>query len=151
MGSLVSDLRGDGAIHWVTGSSAPCTGVFKPVFLDSGLPEQGPQPGDQDDSATLWWRHEALHRALLGRDGPWTDFGQERDAMEHSFAVRAEAALQADTAERRRVTEACWREADEAESRWLRAATSRNAPAPLRRSYAESWQRHNELACMAVG
>ena len=34
VGSLVSDLRDDGATHWVTGTSAPCTGVFKPVFFE---------------------------------------------------------------------------------------------------------------------
>jgi secernin len=150
VGSMVSDLRAGDAIHWVTGSSAPCTGVFKPVFLDSGLPEQGPRPGDQHDSATLWWRHEALHRALLGRDAPWPGFARERDAMEQDFAARAEAALHADTAERRRVTEACWREADEAEARWLRTTTSRNAPATLRRAYTKSWQVHSELACTEV-
>ncbi len=151
VGSLVCDLRDGAAIHWVTGTSAPCTGVFKPVFLDSGLPEQGPQPGNRHDADTLWWRHETLHRALLSRDGPWLDFAEERDAMERRFAERAAAALHADTAGRRGVTEACWREAEQAEARWLRAASSRNAPSTLRRSYRDSWQRHNELACMAVG
>ncbi|MCC6717041.1 MAG: C69 family dipeptidase, partial [Acetobacteraceae bacterium] len=65
--AMVSDLgeTGDGkagAVHWVTGTSAPCTSIFKPVFLDAGLPAQGPRPGDRHDPATLWWRHEQLHR-----------------------------------------------------------------------------------------
>jgi dipeptidase len=150
VGSLVSDLRGGDAVHWVTGTSAPCTGVFKPVFLDSGLPDSGPQPGDRHDPDTLWWRHEMLHRALLRADAPWAEFATERDALERRFSERAEAALRADTATRRAVTEQCWQEAEAAEARWLRAASSRNAPASLRRSYVQSWAKHDRLACMAV-
>ena len=36
--SLVSHLGRSGATHFVTGTSAPCTSVFKPVWLDAGLP-----------------------------------------------------------------------------------------------------------------
>jgi dipeptidase len=150
VGSLVSDLQDAGAIHWVTGTSAPCTGVFKPVFLDSGLPDIGAEPGDQYDPRTLWWRHEALHRALLRGDGRWADFAAERDAMERDFAVRATAALDADTAARSRVTEECWREAAAAEARWLRAAAARNTPSARRGAYLRSWERHDRLACWAA-
>jgi dipeptidase len=150
VGSLVSDLRAGGSVHWVTGTSAPCTGVFKPVFLDCGLPDLGPRPGGEHDPETYWWRHEALHRALLRGDGPWPGFAAERDAMERDFAARAEVALSADAAERRRVMEACWRDAAAAEARWLRAAAARNAPSSRRRSYLRSWERHDRLACMAA-
>jgi secernin len=147
VGSLVSDLRDGGSIHWVTGTAAPCTGIFKPVFLDSGLADTGPRPGDRYDERTLWWRHEALHRALLRGDGAWAAFAAERDAMERDFAVRAAAALAADTATRSRVSEACWREAAAAETRWLRAAAGRNTPSSRRGTYLRSWDRHDRLAC----
>jgi hypothetical protein len=141
--ALVCDLRDNAAVHWVTGTSAPCTSIFKPVFFDSGLPDLGPQPGDRDDRATLWWRHEALHRARLGADGPWPGFAAERDALERTFIARAGAALAATTAERRRVTLACWREAAAAEARWLAAVPA----APARRGpYLRSWAKHDGLA-----
>src|SRR5207237_125244 len=79
----VSDLRETGAVHWVTGTSAPCTSVFKPVFIDAGLPPQGARPGDRHDPATLWWRHEALHRTMVQGDyaGAMAWFRPERDAL----------------------------------------------------------------------
>ena len=34
--AMVSELRAGGAVHWVTGTAAPCTSVFKPVLLELG-------------------------------------------------------------------------------------------------------------------
>jgi secernin len=74
-----------GDVHWVTGTAAPCTGLFKPVRVDRPLSaaEVGPLPTDRADADSLYWRHERLHRAVL-RDpsthlGPWVT---ERDAVE---------------------------------------------------------------------
>jgi dipeptidase len=64
-GSMVSHLSKDGDTHWVTGTAAPCTSVFKPVWLDAGLPDLGPAPTETYDERTLWWQHENLHRELL--------------------------------------------------------------------------------------
>jgi len=61
--SWVADLRGRGR-HWATGTSAPCTSLFKPVEV--GVPvDLGPQPGNVFDNRTLWWRHELLHRSTM--------------------------------------------------------------------------------------
>ena len=145
-GSLVADLRDGAAVHWTTGTAAPCTGVFKPVFLDAGLPDAGLQPGDRYDTATLWWRHEMLHRAMLRDAGVWTPYATERDALERSFLARAESALAADAAERRRVSERCWLEANEAEQRWLEDLQARNVPPARRRAFLRSWDLHDRLA-----
>ena len=64
-GSMISHLSKDGDTHWVTGTAAPCTSVFKPVWLDAGLPDLGPAPTATYDERTLWWQHENLHRELL--------------------------------------------------------------------------------------
>ena len=144
VGSLVSDLRGTGALHWVTGTSAPCTSVFKPVFVADGLPEQGAIPGDGFDGETLWWRHEVLHRALL-TDYPaaMAEIGPERDALEAGFIARMAPLIAAPGAERHRAVAACWREAAAAEAGWLRRIAGRAAP---RRSYLGAWRRHDRLA-----
>ncbi len=64
-GSMISQLSKSGDTHWLTGTAAPCTSVFKPVWMDSGLPDMGPEPDGTYDEQTLWWRHENLHREIL--------------------------------------------------------------------------------------
>ena len=62
---MVSEIHPDYAVHWVTGTAAPCTSIFKPVLVDAPLPAHGPLPTDRFDPRTLWWRHEELHRAAI--------------------------------------------------------------------------------------
>lgn len=75
----------DGDAHWVTGTAAPCTGLFKPVRVDRPLSpvHMGPLPTDRADANSLFWRHERLHRAVLRE--PKAHLGRlaaERDAVE---------------------------------------------------------------------
>lgn len=65
VGSLVAHLDGGLNTAWVTGTSAPCTGLFKPVWLQAGLSDLGPTPEGTFNSETMWWKHEMLHRAVL--------------------------------------------------------------------------------------
>jgi len=64
-GSMISHLTKTGNTHWVTGTSAPCTSVFKPVWLESGLPDLGPSPTEFYNAQTLWWQHENLYREIM--------------------------------------------------------------------------------------
>jgi dipeptidase len=149
VGSMVSELRPETAVHWVTGSSAPCLSVFKPVILSAGLPEQGAVPTDRCDAGARWWRHERVHRAALQDFPGWVQtFAASRDALEHGFRDRIDAALAADLGDDhlRRETAACWREADAAEARW--EASLRAADDPASSPYRESWNRLSRLAGM---
>jgi dipeptidase len=82
--SWVADLRQGTMRHWVTGTAAPCTSLFKPVNVDRPL-DLGPAPGPRADDS-LWWRHERLHRTVM-RDP--AELGQlftvERDAIEATW------------------------------------------------------------------
>jgi secernin len=62
--SWVARLDPSGVTHWVTGTAAPCVGLFKPVRVDTPV-DLGPAPGERDDGASLWWRHERLHRRVI--------------------------------------------------------------------------------------
>ena len=80
--SWVAELRPGAVRHWVTGTAAPCAGLFKPVRVDEPL-DLGPPPTDRADARSLWWRHERLHRRVMrdpARLRPL--FADERDAVE---------------------------------------------------------------------
>jgi dipeptidase len=90
-GALVAHLARDLSTCWLTGTSATCTGIFKPVYLGSaGLPDLGPEPTGTHDPESLWWAHERLHRAVI-RDYPTRLplYRTERDALEAAFLSEA--------------------------------------------------------------
>lgn len=125
--SWVAELGSGRAVHWLTATAAPDTGIFKPVFFGpgwtgAGRPDFGPAPGDAFDARTRWWRHERLHRAVL-RNYPerLAAFAGERDRLEASFVARVEALIRrgGSAAEAGALSRAIWREADAAEARWL--------------------------------
>jgi dipeptidase len=118
VGSLVSHLKPESPLHWLTGTSAPCTSVFKPVWLDAGLPDLGPAPTAEPELASLWCRHEAFHREVVRdfaalRERYWP----ERDALEARFLGKLPAA-NAVLTERKAYTSMCFSEADEVLARW---------------------------------
>jgi dipeptidase len=146
-GSLVSELHPTDAVHWVTGTAAPCTSVFKPVLLDVTLPVLGSLPTDRFDPRTLWWRHERMHRAALLTDFAKfiEDIRSERDALEASFDVRMKAVLNGGSAaDRARVVAECWSQALDAEDRWFarmnRTAATEETP------YRTAWLKMNQIA-----
>ncbi len=77
--------------YWATGTSAPCTGIFKPLwFNDRVLPDIGPEPDGTYDPRCLWWFHEDLHRAVLeDYEHRMSFFREERDALEDRFLATA--------------------------------------------------------------
>jgi dipeptidase len=85
--SWVAELTADGVNHWVTATAAPCTGLFKPVRVDSPL-DLGPDPTDRFDPTCLWWRHELLHRrCLIDPERLLPRFIAERDEVELEWVV----------------------------------------------------------------
>jgi dipeptidase len=147
--SMASDLAPGRITHWVTGASAPCLSLFKPVVLGFPLPDQGTPPTDRFDPASRWWRHEQLHRAAL-HDFPQAlaIVADERDALEAGFRARMDGAWTAGDAAVDAAIKSCWREAEAAEERWLAAirAVRSSGPSALGPSGARSWARLNRVA-----
>ena len=80
--SWVAELRPGAIRHWVTGTAAPCVGLFKPVSVDAPL-DRGSPPTDRADPTSLWWRHERLHRLVMRNPARLRPlFAEERDATE---------------------------------------------------------------------
>lgn len=144
--SMVSELRPEDAVHWVTGTSAPCLSLFKPVLFETGLPPQGPAPTGAFDPKTLWWRHERLHRAALADfAGALAQIAPERDAVEAGFRRWIDEALAAGPDARAAAVAACWREAEAVEARWTAALSPRRRPGG---SLRRSWARLSQVAAM---
>ncbi len=127
--SWVAELRPDGATqHWVTATSAPCTGLFKPVRVTEPL-DLGPAPDDRFDPSSPWWRHELLHRQVMSDPSRLLDrYVAERDAVERRWI--------ADPPE----PDAAFTEADDLTERWISdvaGAKRRDVRPPWVRRY---WQ-----------
>jgi secernin len=150
-GSMTSWLkRGRPAVHWVTGSAAPCLSIFKPVFVDLGLPAKERTPTGKFDPRTRWWRHEQLHRRVIDDFGPRSAaIAGERDALEKDFARRIAKAAGADAATRREAVAACWAEADAAEARWAETVSAMACQGRTAAPYRRAWSRFNRIAGFA--
>lgn len=130
--SMVSALSGSASRHWLTGTSSPCLSVFKPARLDVEPEAYGPLAGERADDASVWWRHERLHRGVL-RD--WS--------ARHGVAESDRVALEARHFEATDVASA-WREHREALPAWLarvEATAEVSGGAPLFRAW---WQRQTK-------
>ena len=145
VGSMVSYLDVDAPLHFVTGTAAPCTSIFKPVWLDASLPDAGPVPVETFDPAALFWRHELLHRsALRDHENLVNTFSSGRDQLEREFVAKAFAARTKDAASRSKLSADCFARADEAEAEWLK--DSRTAPSNRNWLHFIAWNRHNRNA-----
>lgn len=107
--SWVAELHHGGASHhWVTATSAPCTGLFKPVQVTAPL-DLGPEPTDRYDHRCAWWRHELLHRRVMADPARLLPrYEEERSEVEAGWvASRPEPSV-------------AFAEADELTARWTR-------------------------------
>jgi dipeptidase len=145
-GSWVSHLGADGTFtHWVTATSAPCTSVFKPVWFDAGMPDTGPRPGRDYDDASLWWRHENLHRETLRDYAALLPlYLDERNDLEaRSIAVATPAGT---SEERRRCTVDAFEVSADAERRWTEAVRAARPVSSGSGLFARAWRSFDRTA-----
>ncbi|HSM29862.1 MAG TPA: hypothetical protein VK854_04110, partial [Woeseiaceae bacterium] len=90
VGSFVADLGDSAKRYWATGTATPCLSVFRPVAINRPH-DVGSPAGKRDGS--LWWRFEAVHRAMLAADGAMlADYLPERDRVQALVLESDEAA-----------------------------------------------------------
>ncbi|GAP14423.1 dipeptidase [Longilinea arvoryzae] len=146
-GSLAAHLTaGQEPTFWVTATAAPCTSVFKPVWISAGVPDTGPEPTARYCPDSLWWQHENLHRSVL-RDY-WRRlelFRQDRDQLEELF-LNAESKPKTN---RRVLSEQCFEQAFYKEFEWLeKVKTSRVHSGSL--LYRIAWANFNRQAKIQI-
>ncbi len=144
-GSMVSYVDAKAPLHFVTATAAPCTSIFKPVWVDASLPDLGPAPVETYDPSTLFWRHELLHRSTLrDHENLVSIFADERDALEHEFVAAAFSARTKGATARATVSAECFIRADEAEAKWLEQV--KGAKPSQSWHHATAWKRFNRVA-----
>ena len=146
--SLVAHLKPSETTIWVTGTSAPCTGVFKPVWFEGNvlpdIPDMKMVPQKNFDPNTLWWRHEQLHREVLRYFQPRLDsFAEDRDEMEAKFLTKAASS---DRNSRSTFTQACFSEAGAAGDRWYKLVKDVPAQRKPNFIYRWFWNKQNQEA-----
>jgi dipeptidase len=160
-GSFVAHLAPDLPTYWLTGTSAPCTGIFKPVYLGGvGLPDLGPEPNDTYDPQSLWWTHERLHRAVI-RD--YTTrlplYEEERDTLEATFLSEADEVYERNrgrSAEKRATrlaafTRSCFKRAAAATAHWTERVSSTPVQRHPPRLFSIAWDRFDREAGLTQG
>ena len=140
--SWVAELRaGETSHHWVTGTAAPCTGLFKPVRVTEPL-DLGPEPTDRYDRRSLWWRHELLHRRVMADPARLLPrYREERDEVEAGWVAAPPE------------PSAAFAEADDLTARWTRAVWT-GAVRDIRPVWVRRyWRVRDSRACVpaAVG
>jgi len=89
-GSMISHLSKNAPTHFVTCTAAPCTSIYKPIWIDIQVPEIEKKPSGTFDNDSLFWNHELLHRLTLNdyRSGIQA-YRNQRDLMETEFFTMA--------------------------------------------------------------
>jgi secernin len=140
--SMVVYLDGDSPIIFATGTSAPCTSIFKPMWVDASIP-LGTVPASQADSTSLFWSHERLHRAtLLNYPERIKVYASERDELEKKFTQGALNLTKSSAKERAKFSAECFREAAQAETDWLNRVEQ--VPAKKSSLYSRAWDGFNK-------
>ncbi len=87
--SWVADLRPGtppGGRHWVTGTSAPCLSLFKPVTVGEPVHHEPDRAAPETfDPQFLWWRQEVVHRSMVRDPAAHTGLLAERDRLEDAW------------------------------------------------------------------
>lgn len=145
--SLVSYLHPERVLHFATGTSAPCTSLFKPLWVDVELPFESAPPGGVYSGENLFWRHELLHRAtLMDYPNRIKIYKAERDEMESRFILEAFKMNDHPAEDRHALSLQCFAEADRVEAEWLEKVKSTPVEKPTGFLYNMAWNTHNRQA-----
>jgi len=140
-GSMIASLEPGNPLVFVTGTAAPCTGIFKPVWVDAPA-NIGPLPAGTFDRESMYWTHEELHREVIKNYPARTAvFQAERDRLEAEFIAGALELRNGPAEDRKAYSELCFQKAAAAEKRWLDQI--RNVPAKQRFLHSLAWNGFN--------
>jgi len=147
--SMVSHLHPEHATHFFSATAAPCTSLFKPVWMDIEIPNMGSEPDGVYNSDTLFWRHEEFHRTTILEYASLAPiFSEERNEIESDFVSQALALAGESPSERDSFSKECFEKAAQAEASWLEQVRNARSGKGPRWLYKKAWDGFNRQAQM---
>jgi len=143
--SMIASLHENNPLIFATGTSSPCTGIFKPIWVDAPPVIRGPDPTGHYDPESLFWSHERLHRGVL-RNYPerLAAYRSERDALEEDFILGALQLQKSSREQRKEYSEDCFQRAATASESWLKRVGELQVKQPF--LHAAAWRGFNKTA-----
>ena len=149
-GSLIAHLKPGQETYWATGTSAPCTGIFKPIwFQENVLPPMETTTNSTFNPHTLWWHHEKLHRSvLLDYSHRIETYLKERDALEISFIKQVSEAI---SESRQSFTARAFQDACNVTEKWTEEIRKIPIQQRSKWGYRRYWKKQNRKADISIG
>ncbi len=146
-GSLVSRLTPSYSTHFVTGTAAPCTGLFKPIWVDTPMVLDKHTAGETCDSKSLFWKHEMLHRSVLKDYQRSMQFiTPRRNKLEADLLKQALSATKSDLTERQSVAHQAFEKACNFDNECRLAFKSLPVAKARGFLYSHAWRKWNKAA-----
>jgi dipeptidase len=118
--SMISEIGEGDSTHWMTATSAPCTSIFKPIWMDAGLPDLNFETTSIYDEKSFWWQHEKLHRAiLLDYSTRLHAIADEIDALQNEIIEKSYDAAKENVSERFAITNNAFKTENNLNKSWF--------------------------------
>jgi len=119
------------------------------MWVDVQGIETGPAPEGVYDPATLFWRHELLHRStILDYQKRVKIYQEERDRLENQLIAKALDAAGNPIESRETLSKISFSEADAAETDWLNRIRKEEIVNRSGWLYSKTWAKINRQAQM---
>jgi secernin len=142
-GSYIASIGKNLGTYYVTGASAPCISVFKPLWMIGGIPVF--EESMQDKAIEYWKTRERLHRLIISGAADYGQYIRERDELEARIDRLVGDALRdgAGEEELRTVMNRAFREEDEFVARQIGKYEGRPAKPRGSISFRRYWKKMN--------
>jgi dipeptidase len=141
-GSMVVEQDDNHLVVWVTGSSAPCLSIFKPMKVTQDENYFGQSPQLEYDPNSYWWQQERIHRKLLlDYQGSSKEYIQERNDLERDFLTRME-----NPDSQNEIIEKCFKDAIIFQQEWIEKLQKTEIKNKTNFLYSSEWKKNNQLA-----
>jgi len=141
-GSMVVVQDDNDCTIWVTGSSAPCLSIFKPMSFTQSENYFGTQPQKNYDEESYWWQQERIHRRIImNYQNLSHEYQKERDELEKSIIDEM-----TNTESQLETIESSFEKAFEFQKKWNHQLDTMDKKDKTNFLYSSFWKKNNSRA-----